>query len=149
MHDKVRIPVSSFGKSIEDQKALLVLENRAELFSQKEQWKKVCSIDLKEIEKRMTIKKGWTQKRVRSAIKRYRYFLFMCSVLQKSGLQPTSDVDEIWHDHILHMKKYEEDCKFICGKTIYHKPSPVDLLNPVIANICQNESGDLIDPPEW
>ncbi len=42
----------------------------------------------------------------------------------KQSLSPTGDVDEIWHEHILHTNKYALDCKKLFGKFLHHFPTP-------------------------
>ena len=88
-------------------------------------WSKVQSIDLSPIRARLTVKKGWSAERVDKAIKQYLMFLYCCVAYPGANLQPTADVDEVWHDHILHLKKYIEDCQTICGRILYHEPFPV------------------------
>lgn len=36
---------------------------------------------------------------------------------------PTAEIDEIWHNHILHTKNYMNDCNQIFGYYCHHTPS--------------------------
>ena len=74
--------------------------------------KKINQIDLEPIKKRFVIKKRWQESSADLAIKEYRQFLFDCYT-SKEPKSPSKLVDEVWHDHILHTKKYAEDCQKI------------------------------------
>jgi hypothetical protein len=45
-------------------------------------------------------------------------------VLSKLGhiIVPSKDVDEIWHNNILHTKEYASDCKRFFGHFLHHAP---------------------------
>ena len=84
--------------------------------------KKINQIDLEPIKKRFVIKKRWQESSADLAIKEYRQFLFDCYT-SKEPKSPSKLVDEVWHDHILHTKKYAEDCQKTFGKFIHHTPN--------------------------
>ena len=74
----------------------------------------------------------WTQQEADIVEKLYKEFLKNC--LEDNAISPDSDVDEMWHTHILFMRKYEEDCKRICGHVIYHEPN----MDVKVADKCWN-----------
>ena len=87
-------------------------------------WNRVSQINLNPIRDRFIFKHKWAKERIEKALEDYRKFLYFCVMFPGGHLEPTNDVDQIWHDHILHMKKYESDCHLLCGRTIYHNPFP-------------------------
>ncbi len=84
-------------------------------------YEKICSIDFGFLEERMKAKFNWSDERTTNAIKRYRQYLYIVSV-EEQGVCPTKDVDEVWHQHILHTRLYEEHCQMIYGKMLHHQP---------------------------
>ncbi len=86
-------------------------------------WGKIMSLDFTLIRDRMIIKYTWSEQRTDDAIEQYRQYLYMTQVLG-TPIAPTSDVDEIWHQHILHTNKYAIDCKKVFGKFLHHLPTP-------------------------
>src|SRR5260221_9692137 len=67
--------------------------------------------------------KGWTSERFVQAQQHYRMFLLVSFYFPEEGLVPTEEVDEVWHTHILFMRKYEQDCVAIFGRILYHEPT--------------------------
>lgn len=58
------------------------------------------------------------------AIKLYKRFLWLVYKFgDKYPIVPTKEIDEVWHNHILHTKHYHEDCQKIMGRFIHHTPS--------------------------
>ncbi|MBP6856515.1 MAG: glycine-rich domain-containing protein-like [Candidatus Pacebacteria bacterium] len=108
-----------------------------------EVWGKVKNIDLSQILVRLVVKQKWSIERATEAIEQYRQFLYCCVVFPGSSLEPTSEVDVVWHDHILHMKKYNEDCIKLCGRLILHEPYPVneDVASEIF-KACKKTGGD-------
>ena len=86
-------------------------------------WDKVQSINLDLIIDRMIIKHSWTEEKTSKAVKDYRHFLYI-SQLGEQAITPTGDVDDIWHEHILHTNKYAIDCEKSFGKFLHHFPIP-------------------------
>ncbi|HEY9614437.1 glycine-rich domain-containing protein [Allocoleopsis sp.] len=66
---------------------------------------------------------GWTRQRAFCAIRRYKTFLFVSYLYPKISLVPTQDIDYLWHCHILHTRKYRQDCETIFGYFIDHEPN--------------------------
>lgn len=85
---------------------------------------KIKQINLALIRDRMIIKHGWSEEKTDDAIAAYRKFLYLTQVFEES-LSPTSEIDEIWHEHILHTNKYAIDCHKTFGRFLDHFPTPV------------------------
>lgn len=66
---------------------------------------------------------GWTQQQVSGAIRRYKMFLFVSYLYPEIPLIPTPEIDCLWHCHILHTRKYRQDCEMLFGYFIDHEPS--------------------------
>jgi len=87
-------------------------------------WNTIELLNLNLIQERMIIKHGWTKERTESAIKAYRRYLYLTQILEQS-VAPTKDIDDVWHEHILHTNKYAIDCQKLFGKFLHHFPTPV------------------------
>jgi hypothetical protein len=81
---------------------------------------RVNSIDFSLIESYLEEKKSWTSQRIKQAITDYKVFL--SDAHESESLSPTNDVDEVWHSHILHTRKYRSDCQQIFGYYLDHTP---------------------------
>ncbi|HEY9669038.1 MAG TPA: glycine-rich domain-containing protein-like [Coleofasciculaceae cyanobacterium] len=66
---------------------------------------------------------GWTRQQVVCAIKRYKTFLLINYLYPHILLVPTQDIDRVWHSHILHTRKYRQDCEMLFGDFIDHQPA--------------------------
>lgn len=66
--------------------------------------------------------KGWSLERADSAVVRYRQFLELSLMYPEMSIVPTSEIDEVWHYHILDTAKYREDCDQIFGRPLDHFP---------------------------
>ncbi|HEY9638182.1 MAG TPA: glycine-rich domain-containing protein-like [Coleofasciculaceae cyanobacterium] len=66
---------------------------------------------------------GWTRQQVFRAIKRYKTFLLVNYLYPEIPLVPTQDIDCLWHCHILHTRKYRQDCEMLFGYFIDHEPN--------------------------
>lgn len=66
----------------------------------------------------------WTHDDAQIAIQLYKRFLWLVLKYGKQQqIVPTKEIDEVWHNHILHTKKYATDCQAIAGQYIHHDPS--------------------------
>lgn len=81
----------------------------------------IQGLDLSPIKTRLQ-SKGWTDERVNTAEMWYKRFLLVALKNPGAGLVPNEEIDELWHTHILDMKKYEADTKRIFGRIFYHQP---------------------------
>lgn len=68
---------------------------------------------------------GWTQQQTTDAIFRYKLFLFLIYLHPQTPLVPTQEIDCVWHHHILHTRKYFQDCLRLFGRVIHHEPDSV------------------------
>ena len=57
----------------------------------------------------------------------YRRFLSLLIEHPKEALVPSKVIDEYWHTHILHTKKYHNDCMAMAGRYLHHTPADADL----------------------
>lgn len=65
---------------------------------------------------------GWTLPQAIRAIERYKTFLFVSYLYPEILLVPTREIDRVWHVHILHTRKYRQDCEMLFGHFIDHEP---------------------------
>ena len=54
---------------------------------------------------------------------RYLQFLLLCKNESNVRHEPDIDVDWYWHAHILHTKRYAEDCRRYFGYFLHHEPN--------------------------
>jgi len=89
-------------------------------------WDKIAKLDLDAVREKFAFKKGWWWRLGHSALrteKEYRQFLFLVVLSQGKTVVPWSrDVDDFWHEHILHTERYARDCAEILGSFIHHNP---------------------------
>jgi hypothetical protein len=70
----------------------------------------------------------WDEQRINNAVMEYRKFLHIFGttigivVVPWNTNEGNDDLDQVWHTHILHMKKYIEDCQMLFGEVLYHSP---------------------------
>lgn len=65
----------------------------------------------------------WTRERIEKAVQRYLAFWQHCKEHPHDRLDPDNhDVDVIWHAHILHTKRYADDCQAYFGHFLHHTP---------------------------
>lgn len=83
----------------------------------------IYSMNLDMVIETLTRKYKWLNSEAEEASRQYRNYLWL---LKKYGLNqplaPTEDIDEFWHHHILHTKKYREDCNNIFANYLDHTP---------------------------
>ncbi|WP_428330328.1 glycine-rich domain-containing protein [Mucilaginibacter sp.] len=93
---------------------------------------KINDLDLTQIAARLVRKNRWTQKRVEVAIMEYRKFLYIA--ILRGAVEPSKDIDEVWHNHILYTEKYAKDCAHIAGRLIHHTPYDLIAVNGAICS---------------
>lgn len=86
----------------------------------------IANLDLEPVAYKLRTKLKWPEERIEQAIEAYRKFLQQVrDAGQGAYHRPTSeDVDEVWHAHILHTRKYAEDCAAALGWFFHHTPDP-------------------------
>lgn len=53
----------------------------------------------------------------------YKRFLWLNRLYPQQTFVPTRDIDEYWHNHILHTKTYVRDCQQLFGRYLHHQPA--------------------------
>ncbi len=85
---------------------------------------------------------NWTQKQTTQALLRYMMFLFLLNLYPNQNIIPTTEIDKVWHHHILtDINKYINDCEMLFGRLINHSSYPQleDDLNTRQINISQTQ----------
>ncbi len=83
----------------------------------------VQNLDLSVIRQSLMRKLSWSESQAEAAEAAYRQFLLQAS---EQSASPDPTVDVFWHEHILHTKKYAEDCAAAIGHFLHHEPSLTD-----------------------
>lgn len=83
----------------------------------------IDKLDLTPVINRLVQLEGFTHEEATMASEQYRNFLY----LQKKygdefDLPPSTDIDEVWHAHILHTKDYMNFCHEVYGEYLHHQP---------------------------
>lgn len=68
-------------------------------------------------------KNQWTNEEYKEVETQYKAFLYLCFANPGIKLIPPANVDLLWHEHILHTKKYAEDCQNVLGFFLHHLPN--------------------------
>lgn len=86
----------------------------------------IQELDLSTVKEKLKIRKGWwwnLTHDVDKTEKEYKKFLYLIAKNPNTIIVPWSDdLDDLWHEHILDTRKYEDDCNRIFGKYIHHNP---------------------------
>jgi len=97
-----------------------------------ESYSEIEDLDLKDIVTRLVKAQKWKRKHAIKACKLYKNFLHLKKKFPNIHLVPSTDIDEVWHNHILFTNKYMFDSEKIFGKLMHHNPlseSDADLQN--------------------
>lgn len=87
--------------------------------------KAIAALDLTMVKRKLMDKnegKGWSQDKVDDVDVRYRRFLLLNATVPDVDIVPTTDVDTMWHAHILDTQAYAVDCEMIFGEFFHHFP---------------------------
>ena len=83
----------------------------------------------------------WTKEDAGKCCQLYKNFLLLQKKHLPLPLVPTREIDEYWHNHILHTKNYVEDCEHIFGHYLHHQPkTPADASDTLIADFLQTKA---------
>lgn len=85
--------------------------------------KEVRTVDLERIVQKLARQAQWDLRRARRAELAYRRFLQLRTVYPTAALVPTSEIDEVWHAHILDTEAYAADCQHLFQKFMHHSPA--------------------------
>ena len=108
---------------------------------------KIEQLNLNIIKDRMIFKHKWPVDRAEEAIVGYRQYLYLANVLE-TPIAPSLDINQIWHEHILHTNKYANDCQVIFNKFLHHFPTPVKWkLETIAGAFCCNKQDCCNDDP--
>ena len=83
---------------------------------------KIRALDLEPIKFKLIKEKGWSLKRADTVEQLYKAYLTLFALYPKEEHVPTSDIDEMWHSHILDTHKYMADCQDVFGFYLHHYP---------------------------
>ncbi|CAM4438842.1 MAG: hypothetical protein LEGION0398_MBIBDBAK_00582 [Legionellaceae bacterium] len=64
----------------------------------------------------------WTKEDALICADLYKKFLLLKKKYFQFSIIPTREIDEFWHNHILHTKQYMEDSQNIYGIYLHHTP---------------------------
>jgi len=64
---------------------------------------------------------GWDRDRAEGAIVEYLRFLQLLSEAPRRELIASSDVDLVWHEHIMDSENYAVDCNALFGRFLHHR----------------------------
>jgi Glycine-rich domain-containing protein-like len=64
----------------------------------------------------------WTKAKTVQVIARYLSFLYLANRYSHLQLAPSSEIDQVWHHHILDTSKYAADCQMLFGCVVHHFP---------------------------
>jgi hypothetical protein len=84
---------------------------------------RIRELDLRYLEQRLADLKDWHENDAKDAVERYKNFLILILRHPDKVLAPAPDIDEAWHDHILHTMQYTRDCLEIFGGYLHHAPA--------------------------
>ncbi|WP_317897093.1 glycine-rich domain-containing protein [Aurantibacillus circumpalustris] len=76
---------------------------------------------------------GWALSTCEKVEKEYKRFLALKRAFKYKDIIPNTLIDKFWNQHILHTKKYAEDCETIFGYFLHH--SPLIFLNKKLASV--------------
>jgi hypothetical protein len=87
----------------------------------------IQALDLESVKLRVMdpeLGEGWTREYADSIEAAYKTYLTMLVKYEDDAedILLSEDVDEFWHGHILHTRKYAEDCQKIFGAFLHHNP---------------------------
>ncbi len=68
----------------------------------------------------------WTSTDAMHCATLYKRFLLLKKKHFALPLVPTKEIDEFWHNHILHTQRYMQDCQQIFGTYLHHTPASPD-----------------------
>ena len=84
-------------------------------------WEKLKKLDLSQIACKL-MHYGWPRQKIARSLMRYLMFLTLVYLYPNTVLVPTQEIDRVWHCHILHTRKYRQDCEMLFGYFVDHEP---------------------------
>lgn len=83
---------------------------------------RIDSIDLEPIKFKLMKEFGWALEYSDHVEVLYKGYLLLSQLNLDQPLVPTKAIDEMWHQHILDTRKYEDDCARTLGRFFHHFP---------------------------
>lgn len=83
---------------------------------------KLDDLDLGPIKVKIMHEDGLSRDEVIELEKEYKRFLTLIYLHPSRSIVPTTDIDRMWHAHILDTAKYAEDCDQLFGFFLHHFP---------------------------
>jgi hypothetical protein len=65
----------------------------------------------------------WQVQDALRALKHYKNFLWLHTLYPNTTFVPSKEIDECWHNHILHTEHYMQDCQQLFGRYLHHAPA--------------------------
>ena len=104
-------------------------------------------LDLRPVRDRLAARPGWSDDRLDRAERLYRVFLGLRH--RDRAVPPPTDVDAMWHEHILMTRRYHDDCIRLFGAYLHHDPAgEADPRARDAAMRLFREAGHALDPAE-
>jgi len=73
------------------------------------------------LKQRVVDEYGWDAERARSAIVEYLKFLQMIAESPRMELIASTDIDLVWHEHLMDTSNYAKDCLNLFGHFLHHR----------------------------
>jgi len=80
-------------------------------------------IDLAFLTTRVERAYGWSRPLAEQAVTEYKKFMWLCKVEPHVQHHVGGLVDKVWHEHILHTKRYASFCEEFVGHFVHHVPA--------------------------
>ncbi len=90
-------------------------------------WGEIQALDLHMVKAKLMSKKneGLSEEEADASIEAYRRYLLLTTEAT-FPVVPTRVADLAWHHHILHTRRYMEDCIRLFGQYLHHRPTAED-----------------------
>lgn len=87
-------------------------------------WDAVHSVDLATARGLVMRDYGWSEQRTDVVEAEYRRWLYAAGMMAGESVVPTStDMDLLWHAHVLCTRAYARDCQTMFGGFLHHEPN--------------------------
>ena len=83
----------------------------------------VDALDLSLVRMTLVRDEGVTEEEALEIELYYKNFLKLRQKFPDDPIVPTKSIDKMWHHHILHTRKYMEDCDAVFGHYLHHEPN--------------------------
>lgn len=84
--------------------------------------KYIEELDLNPVIERVMREKGWTRRMAEVTAQFYKNFLYLSKKYEEYTFNPSTQIDEMWHVHIIFTKDYHEICEKVFGHYFHHTP---------------------------